>query len=853
MKTMNEMQLRAPRNIAAAILAATVLLAANGSGAAAEREGAAAASQPKTGEAAASQPGGASRERILAVMRKVNAYEAARKSADRNWVGGTYYTGVMALYRAGEEPAVLEQAVAWAEQNQWAPGTEGPYSANSLTCGQTYLELYFLKRDETRIAKIRAFVDAQVEAAKKQKMSAQWGYIDTLYVGPPAIAMLGELSGERKYYDFLDKMFWATAESLLEKETGLFYRDRGYIGKQTERGKKILWSRGNGWAIAGTARVLQHMPKEHPTRARYVELLRTLAASLAKVQGEDGLWRSNLADAEQFPNPETSGSAFFCYAMAWGVNEGLLDKATYLPVVARAWRGLVACVQPDGRLGFAQAVGAEPDAAGPKSAFPYATGLFLLAGSEVLKLAEELSQAGAGAAPASRPAAGAAMPTGTRMNGYIGYWWGLGSAYSGGMGTYTPHHIPMAVYSAAAGKTFFVWGGTTEANDHLVIMVSYYDHKTGTVPRPVVVRDCLDKGVGFRDAHANPTMCIDAKGHVWVFCAARGSFPGQIYRSVAPLDINQFEMVWDGYIPYPQPWHFEGRGFLLMYTKYTGGREAYWRTSDDGRTWAKEQKLARDGHYQASCTWKGRLLDALDWHPGSSDNRTNLYFVQSDDIGKTWTTVEGKALATPLTFPDNPALVKDYKADGLYVFLNDITADAEGRPLIFYITSASGAYGRGPRGDPRWWTVAHWTGKAWVFSEVTKVDHNYDLGGIYAEADGTWRIIGPGGPGPEPGHTGGEMEMWTSRNQGKTWKKVADLTAASPRNHSFARGPVNAHPDFYAFWADGDALKKSESHLYFATRAGKVFRLPRRFEGDSATPEPLKTPANAPAATPANK
>jgi unsaturated rhamnogalacturonyl hydrolase len=354
----------------------------------------AAASQPKTGEAAASQPGGSSRERILAVMRKVNAQEAARKSADRNWIGGTYYTGVMALYRASEEPAVLEQAVAWAEKNQWEPGTEGQYSANSLTCGQTYLELYFLKRDETRIAKIRAFVDAQVEAAMKQKKSAGWGYIDTLYVGPPTIAMLGELSGERKYYDFLDKMFWATAESLLDKETGLFYRDRGYIGKQTERGKKILWSRGNGWAIAGTARVLQHMPKEHPTRARYVELLRTLAASLAKVQGEDGLWRSNLADAEQFPNPETSGSAFFCYAMAWGVNQGLLDKATYLPVIARTWRGLVACVQPDGRLGFAQAVGAAPAAAGPKSAFPYATGLFLLAGGEVLKLAEELDQAG---------------------------------------------------------------------------------------------------------------------------------------------------------------------------------------------------------------------------------------------------------------------------------------------------------------------------------------------------------------------------------------------------------------------------------------------------------------------------
>jgi rhamnogalacturonyl hydrolase YesR len=330
-------------------------------------------------------------------MRKVNDYRLTQEPARKwmakpdtgdDWIGGTYYTGVMALYRATGDKAFLDQALAWAERGKWAPGTEVE-TINNLTCCQTYLELYALEKDDARIAKTRQYVDKLVAAAASKK-SIGWGYCDTLYVGPPAIAMLGEITGDKKYYEYLDKAFWGTTDDLLDKEDGLFYRDKRFIGQKTAQGKKVLWGRGNGWVIAGIPRVLEHLPADWPTRKRYIELLGTMSAALAKAQQSDGLWRTNLADPEDFPHPDTSGAALFCYAMAWGIREGHLEKKVYLPVVAKAWRGMLNCIGRDGGLGFAQPTGSSPGRTGGPQ--PYSDGLFLLSGEEVLKLADELAR-----------------------------------------------------------------------------------------------------------------------------------------------------------------------------------------------------------------------------------------------------------------------------------------------------------------------------------------------------------------------------------------------------------------------------------------------------------------------------
>ncbi|MEQ8789149.1 MAG: BNR-4 repeat-containing protein [Pirellulaceae bacterium] len=423
--------------------------------------------------------------------------------------------------------------------------------------------------------------------------------------------------------------------------------------------------------------------------------------------------------------------------------------------------------------------------------------------------------------------------------------------YSGGLGTYCAKHRPFAVYRPEVNKTFFCFGGTTkESQRQLLHMVSYFDHETKTVPRPTIL---LDKQTD--DAHDNPVLAVDDDGYVWIFSTSHGrSRPSYIHRSKKPYEIDAFERIEatgsrDGKpvvienFSYMQAWHLPGQGFACFLTRYSdpAQRTSFFMTSKDGKAWSEWKRLAAIdmGHYQISAANKNKAAAAFNYHPaGKGLNwRTNLYYVETPDFGRSWRTVAGKPLELPLITPDNAALVHDYAAEGLNVYLKDIRLDAAGRPVILYITS--GGYESGPKNDPRTWTTARWTGEAWDIRPVTTSDNNYDMGSLYLEDDGAWRIIAPTQPGPQRYNPGGEMAMWLSRDQGGSWTKVKQLTQDSPRNHTYARRPVDAHADFYALWADGHGREPSPSDLYFATREGDVFRLPREMEGDFAQPERL--------------
>jgi hypothetical protein len=219
------------------------------------------------------------------------------------------------------------------------------------------------------------------------------------------------------------------------------------------------------------------------------------------------------------------------------------------------------------------------------------------------------------------------------------------------------------------------------------------------------------------------------------------------------------------------------------------------------------------------------------------DKRTNLYFLQTSDHGATWRTVDGATVETPLTDPQAPGLVRDYAAEGKLVYMKDIGVDAAGRPAVLHIVSAG--YQAGPDSEPRVWTIAHWDGAAWQFREVARSTHNYDMGSLYIEGD-DWRVIGPTEAGPQHWGTGGEMALWESHDAGVTWAKTRDITLGSSQNHMYARRPVNAHPGFYAFWADGNPDELSPSHLYFTNRTGeRVWRLPYTMTQDAMPPEPF--------------
>ncbi len=431
-----------------------------------------------------------------------------------------------------------------------------------------------------------------------------------------------------------------------------------------------------------------------------------------------------------------------------------------------------------------------------------------------------------------------------KRDGYAGIWFELGQKseygdkYSGGLGTYTAKHVPMAIYAPQVNKTFFTYGGTRSPGErHLLVMASSYDHERHVVPRPTLVHDKQ----GVDDPHDNGSLCIAEDGHVWVFVSGRGrKRPGFKYRSRAPFNVDDFELVSEEEMTYPQPWWFEGEGFVHLFTKYTGLRELYWnRSTPDGRTWNEHRKLAgMGGHYQTSRQRGRHLITAFNLHPeGDCDRRTNLYFVQSDDLGKTWRTVTGEPIDTPMTDPRCAALVRDYRSEGRLVYMKDIAFDREGRPVILCVVSSH--HQPGPQGDPRMWTVVHWTGSEWVFHEVTRSSHNYDTGSLDV-ADDVWRVIGPTEPGPQTWGGGGELAIWISADQGVTWQRERQLTCASELNHNYVRRPIGAAEEFDAFWSDGSPDELTPSRLYFTNRSGSaVWRLPTSMAGDQAEPERL--------------
>jgi hypothetical protein len=412
--------------------------------------------------------------------------------------------------------------------------------------------------------------------------------------------------------------------------------------------------------------------------------------------------------------------------------------------------------------------------------------------------------------------------------------------YSGGLGTYCANHSPFAWHVPEAGRTYFCYGGTDASNSTLLHLVSYYDHKTGRVARPTLL---LDKRTD--DAHDNPVINVDDRGRIWIFSSSHGrGRPSFISRSVKPHDIEAFECVWTGNFSYPQPMYHPGRGFLFVHTWYVAGRGNYLMSSDpDGTAWSERTQTSyfEEGHYQISGTWKSRKTGiAFNMHPkGKGLNyRTNIYYMESDDFGGTWRTAGGEPLAIPLADKANPALATEYQSRGRNVYLADIVFDAAGRPVILFVLSKG--FESGPDNGPREWRIARWTGTEWQDrpTGITSLS-NYDVGALYIEGDTDWRLIGPTQPGPQPYNPGGEIAMWTSRDAGATWTMARQMTTNSPMNHGYVRRPVNAHPDFYGFWADGHGRKPSESRLYFCSRDGDVFRLPQVMKEDFEKPERL--------------
>ncbi len=438
----------------------------------------------------------------------------------------------------------------------------------------------------------------------------------------------------------------------------------------------------------------------------------------------------------------------------------------------------------------------------------------------------------------------------TKLNGYSPIWFELnqkyeyGDKYSGALGTYTAKHVPLAIYSEKADKTFFVFGGTkSESEKYLLCMIGEFDHLTGKVSKPTVVYDKQ----GVNDPHDNPSIMIDDDDYIWVFVSGRGQTrPGFKFKSRKPLNIDEFEQITEEEMTYPQPWNTDF-GYFHFFTKYTGVRQLYFETSADGIHWTEDKLLAaipvktgeQSGHYQTSNIFQGKKLGTFfNRHPqGNVDKRTDLYYVQTEDFGKTWTNVSGEKLQIPIVDLNSPAKAIDYSSKGKNVYLKDMGFDENGNPACLYIRS--NGHEPGPKSAPYEWCITKWDGEKWQTSVITESDHNYDMGSLFI-SDEEWRIVGPTEKGPQPWGVGGELAIWKSVNKGETWSKEKQLTQSSKMSHSYVRRPVNFKAPFCFFWADGDSHKFSKSELYFGDFEGNIWKLPYEMNNDFEKPEKIQ-------------
>jgi unsaturated rhamnogalacturonyl hydrolase len=335
---------------------------------------------------------------ILATTKQVADWQLANPSPHpaTDWTQGAYYAGMMALASISDNPKYHDAMMDMARKNQWKPSTNLVYHADNCCVLQTYLELYLQHRDPQMLEPAKQRCDQIMATPPKNENDLdftkpnareKWVWCDALFMSPPVWTRLFAATGDKKYLDFMNERWWRTSDHLYDKQEHLYYRDDRFLTKREANGKKVFWSRGNGWVMGGLARVLQYMPADYPDRPRYVAQFKEMAARLVKLQGEDGLWRASLLDPGSFPAPESSGSGFILYGLAWGVNQKLLARRDYEPAIRKAWQGLVRCVDANGRLGFVQPIGANPATLNASDTEVYGVGAFLLAGSEIYHFA----------------------------------------------------------------------------------------------------------------------------------------------------------------------------------------------------------------------------------------------------------------------------------------------------------------------------------------------------------------------------------------------------------------------------------------------------------------------------------
>jgi rhamnogalacturonyl hydrolase YesR len=331
-------------------------------------------------------------------MQRAADWQMAHLPADRaptDWTMAAYDAGLTALANISPNPAYLNAILQTGALTQWKLGKR-LYFADDQAVAQTYLDMYERYHEPAMLAAPRAALDAiianpapnanDLSLTTDPKSVDNWSWCDALFMGPPIWTRMTAQTGDPRYLDWMNAHFWQTVAFLYDRKQHLFYRDSNYFTRRETNGQPVFWGRGNGWVLAGIARVLQTMPNNYAARPRYVELFRELAARLVTFQDSSGAWHASLLDPKAYPEPEMSATGLIDYGLAWGVNAHVLDAHIYKTHVIAGWNALASHVQPDGMLGFVQPHGRDPQHTNKTQSEVYGTGGLLLAGSELFKM-----------------------------------------------------------------------------------------------------------------------------------------------------------------------------------------------------------------------------------------------------------------------------------------------------------------------------------------------------------------------------------------------------------------------------------------------------------------------------------
>ena len=346
-------------------------------------------------------------QEVRKIIDKVNTYwQTNNKPEVRSfWDNAAYHTGNMEAYFLTGNEKYRAYSEAWANHNQWKGAksnnrAEWVYNYGETDkhvlfgdwqiCFQTYIDLYNIQPDDYKIRRAREVMEYQMSTPKND----YWWWSDGLYMVMPVMTKLYKLTGNQQYLDKLYEYICYSDKIMYDQETGIYYRDAKYVypKHKSANGKKDFWARGDGWVLAGLAKVLKDLPADYKHHQFFVDKYKRLAKAIAEIQQPEGYWTRSMMDPEHAPGPETSGTAFFTYGFLWGINNGYLDEATYLPVVQKSWAYLKnKALQKNGKVGYVQPIGERAipgQVVDVNSQANFGVGAFLLAACEYVRYLE---------------------------------------------------------------------------------------------------------------------------------------------------------------------------------------------------------------------------------------------------------------------------------------------------------------------------------------------------------------------------------------------------------------------------------------------------------------------------------